>query len=149
MFSVKIIKMKELILKSGKYLFIFILSVLLNSSCDKIDSQIPDMPVRLQIDLNLLNELTIPGNSMYFPGQGFGGVIVYCETEGSYFAYDAACTHEISTSCKVQPDGLTGTCSCCGSTYVFIGGYPTSGVATAPLKQYNVSAYGNTVRVYN
>jgi len=60
MFSVKIIKMKELILKSGKYLFIFILSVLLNSSCDKIDSQIPDMPVRLQIDLNLLNELTVP-----------------------------------------------------------------------------------------
>lgn len=141
--------MKELILKSGKYLFIFILFTLLNSSCDDIDSQIPDVPVGLEIDLNLLNELTVPGNSMYFPRQGFGGVIVYCEMEGSYYAFDAACTNEISSGCKVEPEGLSGTCSCCESTFIFIGGYPSDGPASAPLKQYHTSLYGNTLRVYN
>lgn len=141
--------MKELILKRGKYLFIFILFSLLNTTCSEIDSQIPDAPVALEIDLNLLNELTIPGNSMYFPGQGFGGVIVYCELEGSYYAFDAGCTHEISSGCKVEPEGLTGTCSCCGSQFIFIGGNPIEGLASAPLKQYHVSVYGNLLHVYN
>lgn len=141
--------MKELVLKSGKYLLIFTLFVLLNSSCEDVDSQIPDVPVGLEIDLNIYNELTVPGNSVYFPVQGFAGIIVYCELEGSYYAFDAACTHEISSSCKVVADGLSGKCSCCGSTFIFIGGYPSEGPASAPLKQYKTSLYGNLLRVYN
>ena len=142
--------MKELVLKSGNYLLIFTLFVLMNSSCqDGIDSQIPDVPVNLMLDLSLWNELTVPGNSLYFQGQGFGGVIVYCELEGSYYAFDAACTNEVSSNCKVANEGATGTCSCCESKFVFIGGYPTDGPASAPLKQYHTSFFGNTLRVYN
>ncbi len=141
--------MKELVLKSGKYLLIFTLFVLMNASCDSNESQIPDVYVNLPINLSIYNELTVPGNSLYFQGFGFGGIIVYCETEGSYYAFDAACTNEISSSCKVEPDGLLGTCSCCQSQYILIGGYPSDGPASAPLKQYNTSLYGNTLRVYN
>lgn len=141
--------MKELIYKSGKYLLILALGLLFGLSCEKIDSQIPHVPVSFEINLNTFNELTVPGNSLYFPGPGFGGIIVYCEIEGSYYAFDAACTNEINQQCKVVPDALVGTCSCCESQFILIGGYPSNGPASAPLKQYNTSLFGNILRVYN
>lgn len=141
--------MKQLILRSGKYLFFFLLVLLSSLSCKEIDSQIPDVPVSFQINLITLNELTVPGNSVYFPQAGFGGVIIYCEIEGSYYAFDAACTNEINTGCRVENKGLLGTCSCCGSEFVFVGGSVVKGPASAPLKQYNVSVYGDMLRVYN
>lgn len=143
--------MRKLVLKSGKYLFIFVLMVMINSSCEKIESQIPDVPVSISINLNIYNELTIPGNSLLFPHSGFGGVIVYCEIPGTYYAYDAACTHEVNQTCTLVNEGALGTCSCCGSKYIFAGAaYPTEGPASAPLKQYKVSFVGNSMlRVYN
>jgi len=141
--------MKELIYKSGKYLLVLALGLLFSLSCDKIDSQIPDVPVSLQINLDIINELTVPGNSMFFPGYGFGGIIVYCQLEGSYYAFDAACTNEINQQCKVVPDGAVGICSCCESQFILIGGYPSKGPASAPLKQYHTSLLGNILRVYN
>lgn len=143
--------MRQLVLKSGKYLFFFVLILLLNSSCDEIDSQIPEVPVYLTINLNLQNELTIPGNSVLYENAGFGGVIVSCEQLGVYYAYDAACTHEISQTCTVKNDGFLGTCSCCESKYILSGSaYPSDGPAVVPLKQYNVSVLGGTtIRVYN
>ena len=143
--------MGHLVIKSGKYLFFFTFIFLINSSCGKIDSQIPDVPVLLNLNLNIYNELTIPGNSLLFPYSGFGGVIVYCESPGTYYAYDAACTNEINQTCTLVNEGALGTCSCCESKYIFTGAaYPSEGPATAPLKQYNVSVLGGTtIRVYN
>ncbi|WP_319479547.1 hypothetical protein [uncultured Draconibacterium sp.] len=139
--------------KSGysgmKYLFFIAFSFLMYSSCNEIDSEIPDVWVGLNLDLGLYNELTVPGNSAYFPNQGFGGVIVYCEIEGSYYAFDAACTNEINPSCRVANDGVVGKCSCCESEFIFIGGSVTKGPAAAPLKQYNTSLNGNILRIYN
>ncbi|MCK3683852.1 Rieske 2Fe-2S domain-containing protein [Maribellus sp. YY47] len=141
--------MKQLILRSGKYLFFFMLVLLSSLSCKEIDSQIPEVPVSFQVNLNIYNELRVPGNSAYFPQAGFGGVVVYCELEGSYYAFDAACTNEINTNCRVENKGLVGTCSCCQSEFVFVGGNVVKGPASAPLKQYNVSLLGDMLRVYN
>lgn len=141
--------MKQLILRRGKYLFFFVLVLLLSLSCNEIDSQIPDVPVAFQVSLITHNELTVPGNSVYFPGPGFGGLIIYCEMEGSYYAFDAACTNEINSSCRVDSKGATGTCSCCESQFIFVGGSVVKGPASAPLKQYNVSRFGDMLRVYN
>jgi nitrite reductase/ring-hydroxylating ferredoxin subunit len=141
----------ELILKRAKFLVFFALMFFASNSCDKIqESQIPDIPFSFTVNLIIANELTIPGNSMYFPG-GFGGVIVYCQTPDEYYAFDAACTYEISQTCKVENSGVLGECSCCGSKFLFTGGaYPASGPAAAPLRQYNVSKVNNfTLRVYN
>ncbi len=121
-------------------------------SCDKIqDSQVPNVPFSFNINLDINNALKIPGNSMFFAGVGYGGVIVYCELPDSYYAYDATCTHEISQTCKIENDGVLGTCSCCGSEFILIGGaFPSSGPAAAPLKQYKVSQVNSsTLRVYN
>jgi Rieske Fe-S protein len=143
--------MRQLVLKRVKY-FIFYVLIILSISCDKVqDSLIPNVPVAFTINLNIANGLTIPGNSMFIPNEGFGGVIVYCELPGTYYAFDATCSHEISQTCKIKNEGILGTCSCCESQFLFIGGaFPSKGPAAAPLRQYNVSQINNfTLRVYN
>ncbi len=144
--------MKQLVLKYGKYFIFSFILIFVSVSCDEIqDSQVPNVPFTFTINLNIANELTIPGNSMYFPGPGYGGVIVYCEMPDTYYAYDATCTYEISQTCKVKNEGVLGTCSCCGSEFFLTGGgFPSSGPAAAALKQYNVSYVNSfTLRVYN
>ncbi|HKJ78889.1 MAG TPA: Rieske 2Fe-2S domain-containing protein, partial [Prolixibacteraceae bacterium] len=100
---------------------------------------------------NIANELQIPGNSVLFPTWGFGGVIVYCELPGTYYAFDATCTHEISRTCTVENEGVLATCPCCESQFILLSGaYPSSGPATVPLKQYNISVVNDFIlRVYN
>lgn len=144
--------MNQLALKYLKYFTFFLLLSMGPSSCEDIqESPIPDVYVSFTINLNIVNQLNVPGNSVYFAGMGFGGVIVYCESPGSYYAFDAACTLEASRSCIVKNEGVLATCPCCGSQFVLIGGaYPTQPPATLPLKQYNVSVINSyTLRVYN
>lgn len=143
--------MRQLVLKRLKYLIIYVV-LLLSFSCEEVqDSQVPNIPFSFTVNLNIANDLTIPGNSMFFPGIGYGGVIVYCELPGTYYAFDATCTHEISQTCKIENEGVLGTCTCCESQFILIGGaYPSSGPAAAPLRQYNVSNVNSyTLRVYN
>lgn len=142
----------RLVSKSGKFLFFFFILFFAANSCDKIqDSQVPNVSFSFTINLTIANELTIPGNSMFFPSPGYGGVIVYCELPDSYYAFDATCTYEISQTCKVVNSGVTGECSCCKSKFILLGGgYPANGPAAAPLKQYRVSRVNSfTLRVYN
>lgn len=121
-------------------------------SCDKIqESVIPSVPFSFTVNLNIVNELTIPGNSVFFPNAGYGGVIIYCELPGSYYAFDAACTHEVSRGCIIENEGILAACPCCGSEYVLLSGaYPSKGPATMPLRPYNISIVNDfTLRVYN
>jgi Rieske Fe-S protein len=144
--------MMQLGQKSAKYLIISIVFITTFSSCDDInDSQIPDVPFSFNINLIISNELTVAGNSLYFPRIGYGGVIVVCNSTDDYYAYDAACTHEISQTCKVKNEGFVGTCECCDSQFLLIyEAYPSTGPAVAPLRQYQISKLNSTtLRVYN
>jgi Rieske Fe-S protein len=144
--------MQQLYLKWGKYFILYFILILISPSCEKvIDSPIPDFYVSYTINLNIVNELNVPGNSVFFPNAGYGGLIVYCELPGSWYAFDAACTYEASRTCIVKNEGVLADCPCCGSQYVLISGaYPTKSPATLPLKQYNVSVMNSfTIRVYN
>ncbi len=144
--------MKLLSQKRAIYLVLTFIMVLFSSSCDKEDNDIiPNVLVPFTINLNIVNELTVPGNSVLFPEFGFGGVIVYCELPGSYYAFDAACSYEVSSTCRLKNEGVLGTCECCGSQFILIGGgYPSDGVATKPLRTYQVSFLDNsTLRIYN
>lgn len=144
--------MCQLVLKRGKYFIFSVLLIFISQSCDKYQNNlIPYVPVLLNVNLNIVNELTVPGNSVLFPQFGYGGIVIYCELPGSYYAFDATCTYEIQKSCIVNNEGVLGTCPCCGSQFIFISGaYPSKGPATVPLKQYNVSMVNDfTIRVYN
>ncbi len=133
--------------------FILVASVVLTIlACDdEVQSVIPNVPFSFTVNLSIVNELTIPGNSVYFSGGGFGGVIIYCELPGSYYAFDATCTNEASTTCRVKNDGVVGTCPCCGSQFIFPGGgYASKGPAAQALKPYRVNMMSNNIiRVYN
>lgn len=137
----------------NKIKFIFIsLVILFFLSCDDEQfSAIPYVPVSFTVNLNIVNALTVPGNSVYFAGAGYGGIIIYCEMQGSYYAFDAACTYEVNPSCKVEPKNVLGSCPCCKSQFILLGGSaPSKGPAAAPLKQYQVSMLNSyTLRVYN
>ncbi len=142
----------QLIFKAGRFLLFLLILIFTAGSCDKIqDSQVPNVPFSFTINLTIANQLTIPGNSMFFPGGGYGGVIVYCADIDEYYAYDATCTYEIKQTCKVVNSGVVGECPCCGSKFLFTGGaYPAKGPAAAPLRQYQVSKINSfTLRVYN
>jgi len=135
----------------GKILlfFVFFTGV---GSCDNVqDSQVPDIPFNFMINLTIDNDLTIPGNSKYYPYGGYGGVIVYCESIDSYYAYDATCTYEVNQSCKVINTGVLGECKCCKSKFILLGGgNPADGPAAAPLRQYQVTRINSfTLRIYN
>jgi Rieske Fe-S protein len=135
---------------SGILLLVFIL--ISSNSCNDIqESEVPDIPFSFLINLITDNELTIPGNSKYYPYAGYGGVIVYCETPESYYAYDATCTYEVSKNCRLVNNSVEGECTCCKSKFIFLGGgYPIKGQAVAPLRQYQVSMVNSfTLRVYN
>jgi len=133
--------------------FLFLLFILFPApSCDQMqESEVPSIPFSFNVYLNIDNQLTIPGNSKYYPYGGYGGVIVYCETSEIYYAYDATCTHEVNLTCKVINSGVLGECKCCKSKFILQGGgYPAEGLAEAPLRQYQVVRINSSMlRVYN
>ena len=134
-----------------KILISLLMAMLLVLACDKeYDRIIPYVPVHFAIDLNIANDLTVTGNSMVFPG-GYGGVIIYCEVPYEiYYAYDGACTYDYISGCRIGNQGVVGTCSCCGSEFLLMGGaYPSRGPASFPLQQCHVSVVRNTLQVYN
>ena len=141
----------KLAVRRVKILLLFVL--LLNApSCDQVqESEVPSVPFALNINLIIDNDLTIPGNSKFYPYAGYGGVIVYCESFETYYAYDATCTHEVNTTCKVENKGVLGECKCCKSKFILLGGgYPAEGLAEAPLRQYQVARINSSLlRVYN
>jgi len=144
--------MRHLVFNNWKYLFFFLILQFSAFSCRKDQNTIiPYVPVSFTVNLNIVNDLNVPGNSVYFPGVGYGGIVVYCEVPGSYYAFDATCTNEVSNTCIVKNEGVLGTCPCCGSQFIFLSGaYPSKGPAEMPLKQYNVSQLNSfTLRVYN
>jgi len=134
-----------------KFLIPALLAVMLTLSCDEDKNRIiPFVSVAFNVDLKIWNDLTVPGNSVVFPGAGYAGVIVYCEFEGSYYAYDAACTHEVSQTCSLKTEGILATCPCCGSKYILLGSaLPSSGPASYPLQPYHVSVSGSRLYIYN
>ncbi len=144
--------MRQLVLKFGKYFICFFLLLNIFPSCDKInESSVPDVYVSYVVNLIIVNELNVPGNSVYFPGVGYGGIIIYCEMPGSWYAFDATCTYESKRSCIVINEGVLAECPCCESQFVLLSGaYPVRSPASIPLKQYNVSLMNeNTLRIYN
>lgn len=113
--------------------------------------------VFVNMDLNPVTyiELNIPGGSYYFPGVGYGGIIIFhdlTDSSNPFLAFDASCTHEVSQSVRVKVDGSgVATCPVCGSQFILFGGNgnPIKGPAAEPLKQYRTAYIGGRITVRN
>ncbi|MBD5297683.1 MAG: hypothetical protein HDS21_06360 [Bacteroides sp.] len=124
------------------------------AACDKIDNhRIP--PVNVNIIFNTIGDwhlygvsgagqsrqfiraLGLPAGYPYKVSEytGFGGVLLVCDPNGEYLAYDLACPVEAKADIRVQHDPsaqYAGIVKCpeCGSTYdLYNHGAPASGEA--------------------
>lgn len=127
----------------------------INGCKDDYVSVVPYVPVNMNFNPTNYIELNIPGGSVYFPYVGFGGIIIvnnWGDSNTPYLAFDAACTNEVSSSCKVVSDGSgIAKCPCCGSQFILFGGNGSAikGPAIEPLKQYRTTYTGSSIIVRN
>jgi len=142
--------------KVFKTVFVGLLLLIGSNACkDDYTSVVPYVYVDMPINPTSYIEFNIPGGSVYFKNAGFGGIIVFrdqIDSSNPFLAFDAACTYEVSSTCRVVADGSgLATCPCCGSQYILSGGNgsPVKGPAIEPLKQYHTSYTGGRILVRN
>ena len=135
-----------------RFTFAIALGMIFLYSCsDNFESSIPDVSVNLSINIINHNELTVIGGGAYF-NAGYGGIWVVNGSDNTYYAYDATCPYEVSTSSIIEFDGGVGTCPTCGTKYFMLeGGYVLSGTGpgTEPLLQYHTTYSGGRIYVTN
>ena len=134
--------------------------ILLACSCSKIETNIPEAPVYLRLDLRYEDkELVGTTKHKEFtaarkPGEAVGvsGILVVCGLDNNYYAYDLCCPHEAVKNVRIVPNDLCqATCPKCGTVYEtgYGAGNPSSGVSKYPLKRYSVTRSGQELLVRN
>lgn len=128
----------------------------INGCKDDYTSVVPYMNVNMDFNITNYIELNISGGFVYFKNAGFGGVIIFrdlVDSSNPYLAFDATCTYEVSSTCRVVVTEGSGIakCPCCGSEYILFGGNgsPTKRPAIEPLKQYQTTFNGGRITVRN
>lgn len=126
-----------------------------NACKDDYTSVIPYAYVNMNINPTNFIELNIPGGSYYFADKGYGGIILFrdlTDSSNPYLAYDATCTHEVSTTTRVVADASgIATCPICKSQFILFSGNgsPIKGPAVEPLRQYRTSFVGGRIIISN
>jgi len=136
-------------------LVLFFLLAGTNACKDDYNSVIPYVYVNMNFPITNIIELNIPGGSYYFPNQGYGGIIIFhdlIDSANPFLAFDAACTHEISSTTRVVAnDSGIATCPVCKSQFILFGGNgnPIKGPAIEPLRQYKTTYTGGRIIISN
>lgn len=136
-------------------LVLFFLLTGTNACKDDYNSIVPYVTVNMNINPTNFIEFNIPGGSYYFPNNGYGGIIIFrdlTDNANPFLAFDATCTHEVSTTARVVADdsGIA-TCPVCKSQFILFGGNgnPIKGPAVEPLRQYRTTYTGARILVSN
>jgi len=112
-----------------------------------------DVGVNVSINLSLpqYSQLEFPGNSVYIPNAGNGGIIVTNAGSG-FFAWDASDPNHTPNTCSsLEISGLEGTCGCEDKNkYSLVNGQPLENPSLpCGLKNYRIEQSGNTLLVSN
>ncbi len=143
-----------------KIFFLIVLFHLLPVKCEKESCDVvPDTYVNISLNMVLFNlaptqsmviNNTIAGVSSL--GYNNNGIIIYCNSDDEYFAYDRTCTYHISESIPVEDPGnfMYAVCPVCSSRYqLWYSGFPSDeSVSQCPLKQYKTAFNPNTNILY-
>lgn len=138
-------------------LLALLLSIGINGCKDDYVSVVPSVYVNFTVNPTNIIELNIPGGSYYFGNEGYGGIIIvnnWGDSTVPFLAFDASCTHEVSSLVRVEVnENGSGIASCpeCGSQFMIFGsnGSPIKGPAIEPLKQYHATVVGGRISVTN
>ena len=99
---------------------------------------IPFMDIYVNLSLPEFSGIQFDGGAISING-GVRGIILYRESASSYRAYERNCTYLPNEACatvNIDDSKLFMMDACCGSTFDFNMGFPTSGPAYFPLQQY-------------
>ena len=151
--------------------FIGLGALLLLSCSDTTERRIPYRAVYLELDLTYQDKAlnAIQAYKIYTQRDvdqageqtGFGGVLVFhgLSSTGStdtFYAFDAACPYEASSSVRVEVDesAVYAVCPQCGSRFEILNGIgnPVEGPAAEAkyrLQTYTVSGNGDKIYIYN
>ncbi len=112
---------------------------------------IPNVPVFVKLNLNnpTYEPLTFPGHYVYLQNVGFRGIIVWHDWDGTYRAFDRACSYHPYEDCAlIHVDSTTAFMKCgrydsagwhsCCTSHFDMTGWPIQGPAVMPLRQYTV-----------
>ena len=168
---------RDLLYKDTKYLFqplkycklpskklkqmkklLFVLSILLLTTCKKDDDNINNCNFLLNVGVNRTISLNLPQysdlqfttNSVYVANEGNAGIYV-TNVGGNFRAYDAADPNHAPDSCSFM--SLNGTIVTCGcqdeNQYNLLTGFSQGGQLPCALQEYRVTANGNELTISN
>lgn len=129
------------------------LFLLVGCEADLSDDAIPWQPFDvIQLNLNLPEyvNLKMEGTHMELNEGGVRGIILYHHSGSTYMAYERNCSYQPNSACAtvgIDHSKLFMLCACCNSTFDFATGFPTSGIAWRPLRQYETSLNGSTLTI--
>lgn len=122
--------------------FLIILTPVLFFGCNT-DSPIPEVYVNftVRLDNSAYLDLNSIGNSVFYPHEGYRGIIITHTDIDKFEAYDAACTYDPENPDAVVDEfDIYGECRICGSKFnLMFGGYVEKGPAGLGLKTYVVT----------
>ncbi|HHZ96896.1 MAG TPA: hypothetical protein EYN28_05830 [Flavobacteriales bacterium] len=128
--------------------------LLMQSTCDQNNQNIPYVPVNFDINLNLpaYNSLNYPGEHLILQG-GSKGIIIYRYTLDEFVALDRHSTFDTALNCKVivESDGLTlsDESDCSESKWIILDGSVMQGPAVLSLHRYRTNWNPPILSVYN
>ncbi|PCJ82738.1 MAG: hypothetical protein COA49_01355 [Bacteroidetes bacterium] len=128
--------------------------LLMQSTCDQNNQNIPYVPVNFDINLNLpaYNSLNYPGEHLILQG-GSQGLIIYRYTLDEFVVLDRHSTFDVALNCKVsvESDGITLSdhVDCSDSKWIIIDGSVMQGPAVLPLHRYRTNWNPPILSVYN
>jgi nitrite reductase/ring-hydroxylating ferredoxin subunit len=129
--------------------------LLIISSCQKNNSQVPNVAVDEYLNLNLPEYLPLNAvnNWIYYNYAGYKGIIVIQTAPGEFTALERSCTYDPSASGSIitaLPGDIFGVDSVCNSKFSLIDGSVVNGPATRPLIRYRTALLANNIlHIYN
>lgn len=142
-----IIKVKVL-----KNFLLAIMIIVSFTACEDNDT-IPEVNFNYYVDLNSVdyNSLKVPGNAEYLHQGGYLGIIIHCNYQGEYRAYERACPYDHEKDGAIVEIDSSGnaTCPVCNSQFELFNGTVLEGPSEMPLKQYSTELDGSRLYVFN
>jgi Rieske Fe-S protein len=131
----------------------FAIALLIAAGCGKDDRfEFPYIPINLRLGIHSDLGNLGPNMTLFWPGYGVQGLVIYRDSDSQFSVYDRACTYEKDHSCAVDeyPDLLGRLeCPCCKSTYLIPDFEVFSGPASHPLVKYSSFIDGGFLRIVN
>ena len=106
--------------------------------------------VVINLSLPEYRDLNRDGTSIYVNSGGLRGLILYRENASSYIVFERTCSFQPNDACanvEVHSSTLYMTDPCCGSTFNFPSGQPTSGPARFNLRIYEAQLAGTVLTI--